>query len=223
MNEHHLQVARTARYYTLGAAGPVTREVWIVCHGYAQLARYFLQAFTHLDDGTRLIVAPEALNRYYFETAPGVHAHDARVAATWMTREDREHDIADYVTYLDDLADAVQGVQRSVRPRLIALGFSQGAATVSRWAARGVTRFDHVVLWGAGMAPELEPGPDLFRGAQVTLAFGSRDDYVSPARIAAEEERLRAAGMRRSTIHYDGTHRLETDGLQKLAELVSRS
>ena len=42
MQEHHLSVERTARYYTLGSLdGP--RDVWFVCHGYGQLAARFLK------------------------------------------------------------------------------------------------------------------------------------------------------------------------------------
>jgi alpha-beta hydrolase superfamily lysophospholipase len=173
LREHLLRTPRTARYYTLGGGGTRVREVWIVCHGYAQLARYFVTAFEPIAQASRLVVAPEALNRYYFETAPGEHAGDARVAATWMTREHREHEIADYIEYLDNLAEHIAaGVPGPTR--LVALGFSQGAATVSRWAASGRTPIDHVVLWGSSLAHELEPDFGLLRGAALTLACRSR-------------------------------------------------
>ena len=64
MDEHHIQVSRTARYFTLGTAGPDTRQLWLVCHGYRQLARRFLRGFRGLDEGSRLIVAPEGLSRF---------------------------------------------------------------------------------------------------------------------------------------------------------------
>jgi predicted esterase len=215
VREHVLRTPRTARYYTVGGPSPRTREVWIVCHGYAQLARYFISAFEPIDDGTRLIVAPEALNRYYFETAPGVHGRDARVAATWMTREHREHEIADYVDYLDNLAEHIAtGV--ALPTRLIALGFSQGAATVSRWAARGHTPIDHVVLWGSSIARELEPDLDLFRGAALTIAIGNEDEHVTEARVGAEDARLRSAGMDYRLMRYDGGHRVEPAALRAL-------
>src|SRR5688500_9204944 len=89
MEEHHITVRRTARYYTLGPVDGDVAEVWIVCHGFAQLAGRFMRHFTAIDDGTRLIVAPEALNRFYVEAVPGVHGPDSKVGATWMTREDR--------------------------------------------------------------------------------------------------------------------------------------
>ncbi|MFL5521990.1 MAG: hypothetical protein ACJ8B6_13695, partial [Gemmatimonadales bacterium] len=56
---HALIVPRTARYYTLGPTHGFPRELWFVCHGYGQLAGRFLRQFAPLDDGTRLIVAPE--------------------------------------------------------------------------------------------------------------------------------------------------------------------
>jgi predicted esterase len=215
VTEHHLRVRRTARYYTLGPQdGPVT-ESWIVCHGYAQLARHFIRSFQPLDDGRRLIVAPEALNRYYHESAPGVHAADARVGATWMTREDRSHEIEDYVAYLDALVGHVSE-GRGGGVRRVALGFSQGAATVSRWAALGAAPIDHVVLWGAGIAHDLPLHAAVFRGAALTLVAGSRDRYLDDRRVDRERERLHAAGVAHAVLRYDGGHEIVPDALSML-------
>ena len=52
VSEHHLSVARTARYYTLGEPGAT--EVWFVCHGYGQLAGRFLRRFEPIADGFRV-------------------------------------------------------------------------------------------------------------------------------------------------------------------------
>ncbi len=101
MDAHHLPVGRTARYYTLGPIGAATRQVWFACHGYGQLAERFLQRFEPLDDGAHLIVAPEGLSRFYLSDNP----RERRVGATWMTREDRLNEIADYVRYLDTLCE----------------------------------------------------------------------------------------------------------------------
>ena len=62
MEEHHINVPRTARYHTVGDGG-TARAIWIVLHGYGQLARYFLRKFEGLDAGL-LIVAPEGLTRH---------------------------------------------------------------------------------------------------------------------------------------------------------------
>ena len=95
--EHHLNVSRTARYYTIGDLENKPSEVWIVLHGHTYLAKRFIRYFRVLEDDRRLIVAPEGLSRFYVN-------HEARrVGASWMTREDRLNEIADYVNYLDEL------------------------------------------------------------------------------------------------------------------------
>ena len=156
-----LTVTKTARYYCIGPTDDAAiREVWFILHGFGQLAATFATYFGDLDDGTRLIVAPEALNRYYLVPANGVPAAERPVGATWMTREDRDHEIADYVNYLDTLHAEI--ARRVPSPdRIVVVGFSQGAATAARWAARGTARLDRLVLWG-GMLP---PGDRSRRGA----------------------------------------------------------
>src|SRR2546430_248789 len=134
--EHAIAVPRTARYYTLGPTHGFPRELWFVCHGYGQLAGRFIQQFAPIDDGTRLIVAPEALSRFYLDPlSERRHQRSPRVGATWMTREDRHAEIADYVSYLDLLSAEVKHHLAGASPRIVFLGFSQGTATVSRWLA----------------------------------------------------------------------------------------
>src|ERR1019366_9897456 len=102
-----IQVKRSARLAMLGPEGPGVREIWYVLHGYAQLAAPFLEGLRAIDDGTRLIVAPEALSRFYEgDTQARLH-RDARVGASWMTREDRESEIADYIAYLDTVHQSI--------------------------------------------------------------------------------------------------------------------
>src|SRR5439155_5746399 len=106
--EPRIDVRRTARYYALGPDDHSACELWFVLHGYGQLAAQFVRLFETLDDGTRRIVAPEALNRFYLIGAETAPAADRPVGATWMTREDRDHEIEDYLGYLDDVAKAVR-------------------------------------------------------------------------------------------------------------------
>jgi predicted esterase len=136
-----------------------------------------------------------------------------------MTREDREHEIRDYVDYLDALVAAcTAGAPR--RPRVVALGFSQGAATVSRWAALGSTAVDDVLLWGAGVAHDLPLDPATFRGARVLLVAGSADEHLGNGRIAAERQRLHYAGVVHELVEYDGGHRIDADALRRVASLL---
>ncbi|HEV2641131.1 MAG TPA: hypothetical protein VGT98_00415, partial [Candidatus Elarobacter sp.] len=152
---YHVSVPRTARYYVIGKPRDTVRDLWIACHGFSQLARDFAEPLRTLEDDTRLIVVPEALSRFYLDSHP-TRTHASKIGATWMTREDREAEIDDIVTYLDALYErmleelAAEGASRD-RMRVHALGFSQGATAVARWAARGSAVVDHIVAWGHGI------------------------------------------------------------------------
>src|SRR5213076_630301 len=177
--EHHLSVSRTARYFALGTNSGEVGEVWFACHGYGQLAARFLEKLRVLDEGRRHLVAPEGLSRFYLTESPT----ERRVGATWMTREDRLAEIDDYVRYLDAVYDDVFRRIDRARVTVHALGFSQGAATVSRWTAMGKSRIDRVILWGGEFPPDLDLARAAFAGrlraARPTLVYGRSDEYVT--------------------------------------------
>ena len=218
---HELVVRRTARYYTLGPTHGFPRELWFVCHGYAQLARRFLSQFAALDDGTRLIVAPEALSRFYLDPVAERRGQaEPRVGATWMTREARESEIEDYVAYLDQLATEIRHHLTGAGPRIVVLGFSQGTATVCRWLGASDLRADQIVLWSGGIPPELDLAEWASRlhGASLTLVAGDADELVSGNAVAAEGERLSTAGVAFTLLHHEGGHVIDEGALVRLAE-----
>src|SRR5467141_3346918 len=147
MQEHHFSTPRSARYFTLGSAEEAA-DLWFVCHGYGQLASRFLERFRVVAAERRCIVAPEGLSRFYLTESPT----ERRVGASWMTREDRLHEIDDYVHYLDAVYDNIT----LPNARVTALGFSQGSATVCRWAAFGSTRIERLIVWGGEVPPDLD-------------------------------------------------------------------
>ena len=220
MQEHHITVPRTARYYTLGDAQGDVREVWFVCHGFSQLAGGFLRHFSAIDDGTRLIVAPEALNRFYLDP-PSVPTADRRVGATWMTREERVTEISDYVSYLDALYDRFFEEMKRDEVQVSALGFSQGVATVSRWAVFGRASFDRIILWAGGVPPDLDlrQHGDRLRDARLTLVVGDRDEFIKPEHIEEQERRLRDHDIPFRMVRFDGGHAVTADGLQAFVAL----
>ncbi len=204
---HHLRVLRTARYYTLGGEAERLRDIWLVLHGYGQLAGEFIRYFGDLASPDSLIVAPEALNRFYL-VGVDKPARDRPVGGTWMTREDRASEIADYVEYLDALCDDVTASAARDGARVNVIGFSQGAATATRWVTHGRTSVQRLVLWGGLTPPEtdLSRGAEVFRGARLTLVLGTRDHYVDAAALAAERARLDAAGIPHDAVEFDGGH-----------------
>ena len=225
-HEHHLRVARTARYFTLGEDAALVRELWLVLHGYGSLAASFIKPFTALDDGSRLIVAPEALNRFYQVPPEQAPPSERPVGASWMTREDREHEIADYLGYLDEVCGAVllrllPDVTRAMRT--IVLGFSQGAATAARWVGHTRVTLNHLVLWGGSLPPELDlaAASSPLRRTPLTFVVGSRDAFVTPAVVQEQERRLRDAGVSYSVRRYEGGHSIPRAELTALAAILS--
>jgi len=211
MQEHTLATPRTARYFTIGSLEKAG-ELWIVCHGYGQLASRFLERFRPIADDQRCVVAPEGLSRFYLSES----AAERRVGASWMTKEDRLHEIDDYVRYLDALyAHVAAG-----RAKVIALGFSQGSATVCRWTVLGAARIDRLIVWGG----EVPPDPDLgarralerLRSARLTLVYGNRDEFFTPKIVAATEARLRDHAIPYELVPFQGGHEIEPATLRTL-------
>jgi predicted esterase len=220
--QRHLRVPRSARYSVMGSLDASLTEVWIVCHGHGQLASRFLTRFIPIEREDRLFIAPEALSRYYL-TPPqgGPHAPNTPVGATWMTSEDREREIEDYVRYLDLLYDEIFSVVPRKAVRLWVVGFSQGTATVARWVARGTVDPDRVVLWAGLLPPELtaHDASKLSRRAPLTVVLGRQDDFAKPDLIAAQQARLKELGVPHEIIRFEGGHEILPDALRSLAEI----
>ena len=215
VSERFIEVPRTARYWVEGSAG-AARDVWFLLHGYGQLARDLLTAARPLAGAGRLLVAPEALSRFYPGGAGGGHSSSA-VGASWMTREDREHEVADYVGYLDAVCAEVLAAV-APEPRMHLLGFSQGAATAARWAGCGQVRLDTLVLWGA--SPPVDLAKEARRrlaGLRVRLVHGTTDRLVNPDALAASAARLREDGADVTIESFEGGHRLDDTVLAALA------
>ncbi|MEF8816808.1 MAG: esterase [Salinibacter sp.] len=207
---HTLQVARTARAATLGA--PATAASWwVVLHGYGQLAADFIENFQPLVTPDRCVVAPEALSRFYVD---GMDTHE-QVGASWMTREAREAEIADAIGALDA---TIRHLADGAPPALHVLGFSQGAATASRWALRGDAVVDRLVLWGGAPAHDLDltEHADALRALGLTLVAGTDDPYVTEERWAAVRRRLQAHDIPVTTHAFEGGHRIDSTTLRAL-------
>lgn len=220
--EHHLTVARTARYVTLGPLGRTARQIWFVCHGYGQLAARFIRRFEPLAARAEgcLIVAPEALSRFYLAPHDQEHGPESRVGASWMTREDRVAEIDDYVRYLDAVRADIVARAGAAAARVVGLGFSQGVATVCRWAARGAAPLDDVILWAGFLPPELEDDAvEPLRRATVTLVVGDQDPSAS--RVEGEVRRMARLNVPARIVRFSGGHELDAATLHALAAETS--
>lgn len=214
-----LEPFRTRRTALVASAGPepgpAVRELWYVLHGQAMGAVQILEMARVLDDGTRLVVAPEALNRHY--VGPAV-SRDAPTGATWMTRAEREWDIADNIGYLSDVHGEMRARFGGAAPPVTVLGFSQGGAAAARWVAAGAIAPAHLVIWASSAPPEADyrgmmaRQPDL----RVTYVCGTRDKFITPKVLEVQHAVLRDAGVPFDAVAFDGGHRLDDATLRNL-------
>ena len=209
---HSLEVPRTARVATLGTPNR-TNAWWVVLHGYGQLAADFVEPFEAIASSDRCIVAPEGLSRFYVD---GLDEHE-EVGASWMTREARDDEIADYLRFLDA---TIQALADEPPSSVQVLGFSQGAATASRWALLGDTAVDRLILWGGAPAQDLDLAAHAaaLRSMDVMLVAGTRDPYVSPERRGAVHRRLLSHDIPLTIHTFEGGHRIDSSMLHTITD-----
>ncbi len=214
IREHHVMVSRTARYVTFGSPHATAREIWFAFHGYGQLAGSFATALEALDDGRRLVVVPEGLSRFYLTGTGG------GIGASWMTSEDRLHEIEDYIGYLDAILQTVEReTTAGTRPTIHLLGFSQGSATACRWIAHGAVRPKRLIIWGGEIPADLDwtVTGNAFRSLdEVVLVAGTDDRYATSQALERHADVLRSHGVRHRTVAFEGGHRLDDDALRSL-------
>lgn len=218
-----LPVTRTARVSTVGSPGDHVRELWIVCHGYGQLSTLFIRHFQPIVGDARWILAPEGLSRFYHEM-PNAARHadlpvdERRVGAAWLTREERERDIADGVAYLTNVHEFAASHLPYDIP-LTVLGFSQGVSVAARWLALAPTppEVDHFICWSGSVPAELVGDGRRIRAARATLVSGTEDPWVRSGTVEAQQQRLESLGIAPKVVRFHGGHRMDAPTLGSIA------
>ncbi len=204
-----LVVSRHARVGVVGDPAKA-REAWLILHGHGMLARGILHWFQSAERSDRLLVAPEALSRFYTELSGGKRA----VGASWVTREDLANDLEDQFAYI---ARAVQEIVPEGLP-LHVHGFSQGVSAGARWAVRSPRAVTRLVCW-AGIMPEDVTSHDLkgkLGPEPLHLVIGDRDTRVLPERVEADAVRLRTDGLVVDVHRFSGGHNVDAGVLKQL-------
>ena len=186
-------------------------EVWIVLHGYGQLAEFFIRRFLPHASAERLFIAPEGTNHSYLKDFQG------RVGANWMTSYNREAAIANNHRYLNRMMEEVLSAFEQV-PRIHLLGFSQGAATGTRWASQWKGTLDSLILWGGGFAHDLalEMAKEKFASTEVILVHGLEDELVTEESKKRQEKLLLVLGKPLKLLTFSGGHELESQMVERI-------
>lgn len=213
MQHHKIKFEKTAHFYTLGKLTAKVKYFWLITHGYGQLASHIIRKFDSFDNEEHFIVAPEALNRFYWDMRKGI------VGASWMTKHDRLDEIEDYSHFLTTVYDTFISQLSSIA-QIILLGFSQGSATQVRWILRGRPHFHHLVLWGGLLPEDIDYVNDVSFSKYISdkkLHFinGDADEFVTPDKV---EWQLNFAQSQNIDLHYlpfEGKHEILVSVLEQ--------
>ncbi len=215
-DKHLIVIPKTARYFTVGKMNPQTETVWFVLHGYGQLAEYFISKFETVVDEKTFVVAPEALNKFYLKGFTG------RIGATWMTKEEREYEIRDYIKYLDSVYNEVIQNEREDKIKINVLGFSQGAHTAVRWLTKSRVSCRNLILW-SGTFPanyEIESSIDILNKINLIVVIGNEDEFIDGKSIEIERKRLNALGLQYRLVTFEGWHEIKPEVLSGLLKII---
>lgn len=217
MKEVNINFNFKTRYYTKGELGSGTKSIWFVLHGYGQLAKYFLNKFNLVSEAGAYVIAAEGLSKFYLEDVTSrARSGNNRVGATWMTRENRQTDIENYITYLNRIY--YQEVPNDFKGKITILGFSQGAATATRWAIEGNPLFHRLILWAGVLPPDMnfDKANDVLRNKKVIEVFGKSDPYLTEDRLKELKDLNNQINIHPEIIEFEGGHEINEPVLQGL-------
>jgi predicted esterase len=192
-----IAVERTAHYHLLEPEGEV-KQILFALHGYAELAQDFIKNFEALKESNILVIAPEALSKFYNKYR--------KVAASWMTSHEREDEINDYLNYLNKLYTSIQSDYPNAELSL--LGFSQGVSTVFRWAAQLNQKANFSLYACSGsVPPELNKADFKANGVKKVYYYYGDDDKLLPLEKAKTKvEVIRELGLEVIERPFEGRH-----------------
>ncbi|MEM9896763.1 MAG: alpha/beta hydrolase [Bacteroidota bacterium] len=205
MKANHIRFPLKTPYYTLNKLTDQTERVWLAFHGYGQLAQFFIKKFEGLDAKKNFIIAPQGISKYYLKGVNG------RVGASWMTKEDRLTEIENQFAYIDAVLNDVGDISKK---QLIYFGFSQGTATMGRYAAHSQRPFTKMIIWAGTFPPDTKKQNWRFlKGTEQILYYTSKEDIYFREEMITQQREVLLASVGVDPLHhwYDGGHRVIAD------------
>jgi len=197
VTERSIATTIHGRYLVAGPAsgGPAPPPLLVGFHGYAESAALQFQRQRAIPGTSEWAhVAIQGLHRFY-------RGRDEEVVASWMTRQDRDHAIADNLRYVAAVIAEVRA-ELAIGP-LVFAGFSQGVATAFRAAAAGSCQ--GMIALGGDVPPELASRETLAL-PPVLLARGAADDWYNAGKLDHDVMLLRQRNVQVESFTFDGGH-----------------
>ena len=187
-----------------------SRGTLVGFHGYKENAAVHMDVLRSIA-GTRALglISIQGLHRFY--------SKGGDVVASWMTKEDREHAIADNIDYVGRVLTAAADEFGMTRP-MIYTGFSQGVAMAFRAAAFVQRACDGVIALAADVPPDVAPLAATL--PRTLLGRGDRDEFYSAEKAERDLTLLRSAGVRVEEYVFSGGHVWTPAFLERSAQFV---
>ncbi len=213
MIERTIATQTHGRYLVVPPTSRGPSPVLVGFHGYAEAAETQLERLRAIPgvEGW-LLVSIQGMHRFY-------QRRTSDVVASWMTRQDREHAMADNLAYVAGVLDAVAR-EWSPAPGLVFAGFSQGVAMTFRAAAASSRPVAGAMAVGGDVPPELG-ADDLARVPTALVCRGANDAVYAAATFESDVRRLREAGSDVRPLAFDGGHEW-SDAVLQAASLFLR-
>ena len=210
--ETSIKIQKSARYFSIGEFTPKVKKAWFVLHGYGQLAQDFLKEFESISSEETIIIAPEALSKFYFRGLSG------NIGASWMTKEDRENEIDDYVGFLNYVYNTVLTKVNNENLEIIILGFSQGCHTAVRWLEKSELAVSKLVLCSGSFPEDINFYNNLeyWKSLNIHSMVGSSDRLVDHKKLSDQIRRLNSIDIEVDQYKFEGGHKLEPKLLQNI-------
>jgi len=208
--EKNIDFRVTAPYATYGHLSEKTAVIWVVFHGYGQLARQFIRRFDILNPETHFVIAPQGLSKFYLKGT------FSEVGASWMTKEGREIDIQNQQTFIQSIFEKeTQNIDLQYF-KINILGFSQGVTTACRWAFYQKIPFDKLVLWAGGFPHEITEKQTLKPDAEVIALIGDKDSFYNSEMWEKQIQKVEKYLKTPHAFIYEGKHEISREILRQV-------
>lgn len=207
ISEKKITTLKTARYFQLGNPSNKVKNIWFVFHGYGQLAGEFILNFSKLANDETLIVAPEALNKFYLRGFTG------KIGATWMTAECRLNEIDDYVHMINNVYNQISNFVDNENVTFNVLGFSQGSHTAVRWLNETKVIPSNLLLWSGTFPHDCNyiENSEYWLKVNTKIVLGNSDRIISEEHLNNELEFIKAQEVRFELLRFNGGHKIDPD------------
>lgn len=216
ITENFINTRKSARYYILGDSSNKINTVWFVFHGYGQLAKDFIKIFEVIKNKNTIVIAPEASNKFY------LRGFNGKIGATWMTKEDRENEIEDYVTMINNIYREISKQIDLKNTKINVLGFSQGTHTAVRWLHKTKTKIKNLLLW-SGTFPHdcnYKETFDYWSHINSIIILGTKDRLIGKNMINEEKKYLSNQKIKINFLTYENEHAIDTKRLVSITNTL---